>query len=448
MEFLDKLVLPQSAEHIQLLHYMLMLILFLFIPFISAVFGGTVLSYLYKRKFYKEGNKNFLFFAKDTIKLLPVNSFVGLILGVMTLLTILLILVQLLHGAGFPTINDLALAFFLVSFGLLFVYTYRLSFVLKLVFDSVQKDVSEMDKNDDFANYYNNFSRLSENAVKLGIVLLFLGMWIFTGALTSAIYFDAWKPTSFFSTLFSAKVLINFLLWICIAFSFTGVTLLFIFLFWKKDELKISEEYKNFVVSVSSKLSLYFALPVPVLLLISVTFLPDSHLSGTMFGYLVLSMILLFLSLNFLYLLFYKKQFSYAPYLFFTFLFSVLTLIVKDQITLANATKYHSVVLSAEYDKILAELKGEGKGEVINAAELYQVRCGACHKFDQKLVGPAHFDVLPKYVGKEAQLVAFIRNPVKVDPAYPPMPSVGLKPAEAEAVAKYLLEEFQKQKGK
>jgi cytochrome c len=159
-------------------------------------------------------------------------------------------------------------------------------------------------------------------------------------------------------------------------------------------------------------------------------------------------MILLFLSLNFLYLLFYKKQFSYAPYLFFTFLFSVLTLIVKDQITIGNATKYHSVVLSAEYDKILAELKGEGKGEVINAAELYQVRCGACHKFDQKLVGPAHFDVLPKYVGKEAQLVAFIRNPVKVDPAYPPMPNPGLKPAEAEAVAKYLLEEFQKQKGK
>lgn len=446
MEFLDNLVLPQSAEHIQLLHYMLMLILFLFIPFISVVFGGTILSYLYKRKFNKEGKKEFLLFAKDTIKILPVNSFVGLILGVMSLFTILLILIQLLHKSGFPTVNDLALSFFLVSFGLLFLYTYRLTFSLKLVFDNVKKDNPIVENNDDFSNYYQSTSKLSGSAVKFAIVLLFLGMWIFIEALTTAIYFDAWKPSSFFTTLFSARVLINFIIWVCIAFSLTGVTLLFLFLFWKKDEQQISEEYKNFVVSVSAKLALYFSLPIPLLLFFSISLLPDSHLSGTMFAYLLVAIILLLLSLNFLYLLYYKKQYNYAPYLFFVFLFSVLSLIIKDQITISNATKYHSVVLSTEYDKILAELKGEATGEVINAAELYQVRCGACHKFDQKLVGPAHFDVLPKYVGKEAQLIAFIRNPVKVDPAYPPMPNVGLKPAEAEAVAKYLLEEFQKLK--
>lgn len=446
MEFLDNLVLPQSAEHIQLLHYMLMLILFLFIPFISVVFGGTVLSYLYKRKFNKEGKQEYLQFAKDTIKILPVNSLVGLILGVMSLITVLLIMVQLLHKSAFPTVNDLALSFFLVSFGLISLYTYRISFALKLVFDSVKKGSTSVENSNDFENYYERTSRLSGTAVKFAILLLFLGMWIFIGALTTVIYFDAWKPSSFFTTIFSLRVLLNFAIWICVAFSLTGVTLLFLFLFWKKDELNISEEYKSFVTSISSKMSLFFSLPIPLLLLISVGLLPDSHLSGTMFAYLILSIILLFLSLNFLYLVYYKKQFNYAPYLFFTFLFSVLSLIIKDQVTINNATKYHSVILSAEYDKILAELKGEGKGEVINAAELYQVRCGACHKFDQKLVGPAHFDVLPKYVGKEAQLVAFIRNPVKVDPAYPPMPNPGLKPAEAEAVAKYLLEEYQRLK--
>ncbi|WP_337865866.1 c-type cytochrome [Ignavibacterium sp.] len=446
MEFLDNLVLPQSAEHIQLLHYMLMLILFLFIPFISIVFGGTVLSYLYKRKFNKEGKKEYLLFAKDTIKILPVNSLVGLILGVMSLLAVLLIMVQLLHKSAFPTVNDLALSFFLVSFGLISLYTYRITFALKLVFDSVKKDTASGEGNSDFDTYYQSTSKLSGTAVKFAILFLLLGMWIFTGALTTVIYFDAWKPSSFFTTIFSLRVLLNFVLWICVAFSFTGITLLFLFLFWKKDELNISEEYKNFVTSVSSKMSLFFSLPIPLLLLMSVGLLPDSHLSGTMFAYLILSIILLFLSLNFLYLVNYKKQSKYAPYLFFTFLFAVLFLIIKDQVTINNATKYHSVILSTEYEKILAELKGEGKGEIINAAELYQVRCGACHKFDQKLVGPAHFDVLPKYIGKEAQLVAFIRNPVKVDPAYPPMPNPGLKPAEAEAVAKYLLEEYQRLK--
>ncbi len=50
MEFLDKLVLPQSAEHIQLLHYLLTMILFLFLPFIGAIFGGSALSLYYRRK--------------------------------------------------------------------------------------------------------------------------------------------------------------------------------------------------------------------------------------------------------------------------------------------------------------------------------------------------------------------------------------------------------------
>lgn len=448
MEFLDKLVLPQSAEHIQLLHYMLMLVLFLFIPFISVVFGGTFLSYTFRKKFNKNGDKTFLRFAKDSIQLLTVNSYIGLILGIVPLITIILIFAQLLHTTTFPTVSDLALSFLLVSAGLIFIYVYRLSFALKIVFDAVETKSADDFVKEEFTSYYSKTSKLSDNSVRLGMILLFIGMWIFTGALTTAVYFDAWKSTSFFATLFSAKVLINFFIWLCISFSLTGVTLLFLFLFWKKDELKVSEDYKDFVIGISSRYALYFSLPIPVLVLLSINLLPDSLLSGTMFAYSAIAIILLFLSLNFVYLLYYKKQYNYVPYLFFTFLFAILSLIIKDQVTVNNATKYHSVVLSTEYEKILAELRGTGTEVQINAAELYQVRCAACHKFDQKLVGPAHFDVLPKYVGKEAQLVAFIRNPVKVDPAYPPMPNPGLKPAEAEAVAKYLLEEYQKQKGK
>ena len=109
---------------------------------------------------------------------------------------------------------------------------------------------------------------------------------------------------------------------------------------------------------------------------------------------------------------------------------------------MATATKFQSASLSAQFDIYFAELKGEGKAVTINAAEIYQVKCASCHKWDQKLVGPPHMEVLPKYVGKEAQLVAFIRNPGKVNPDYPPMPNPGLKPNEAEAMAKYLLETY------
>ncbi len=448
MEFLDKLVLPQSAEHIQLLHYMSMLVLFLFIPFISVVFGGTFLSYSLRKRFNKTGNKLYLRFAKDSIQLLTVNSYSGLILGIIPLLTLVLIFAQLLHTTTFPALSDLFLAFLLISVGLISVYVYRISFALKIVFDSVETKQTDDFSREDLSSYNAKTSKTADNSVRFALILLFIGMWVFTGALTSVVFYNSWKSASFFETIFSSQVILNFLTWLCLSFAFTGVTLLFLFLFWKKEDLILTEDYKNFVIEVSSKYSLYFSLPVPILLLFNIHLLPDTHLSGSMFLYSAFSLIFLFIALNFIYLLYYKKQYKYSPYLFFIFLFSILSLIIKDQVTINYATKYHSVALSTEYDKILAELRGVGKSEVINAAELYTVRCGACHKFDQKLVGPAHFDVLPKYIGKEAQLVAFIRNPVKIDPAYPPMPNPGLKPAEAEAVAKYLLEEYERQKSK
>jgi cytochrome c len=61
-----------------------------------------------------------------------------------------------------------------------------------------------------------------------------------------------------------------------------------------------------------------------------------------------------------------------------------------------------------------------------------------CHRFEEKLVGPALATVLPKY--NVESLKAYILNPVKVDPAFPPMPNPGLTPAQAAAVAAYELE--------
>ncbi len=79
MEFLKDIALPQSAEHIQLLHYMLILILFLFIPFISAVFGGTALSVFYKKKEKIDLDENCRKFSQDIIELVTVNKNVGFI---------------------------------------------------------------------------------------------------------------------------------------------------------------------------------------------------------------------------------------------------------------------------------------------------------------------------------------------------------------------------------
>jgi cytochrome c len=171
--------------------------------------------------------------------------------------------------------------------------------------------------------------------------------------------------------------------------------------------------------------------------------MPENSLSAAVFSYLVIGLILLFLGYNFLYMIFARFNSKYTALLFFTLLFMVLSVIISDQAVMSNSTKVHSATLASQYDEILIELKGEGVPVEINGEEIYNVKCGSCHKFDRKLVGPPHNKVIPKYIGKEAELVAFIRNPGKIDPEYPAMPNPGLKPAEAKAVAEYLMSTFE-----
>ena len=140
MEFLDNLVLPQSSEHIQLLHYLLILIQFLFIPFISIILGGATLSIYYKRKGLKEDNKYYLRFAKDIIELVTINKSIGIIIGIVPLLASILIFAQLLHSAQIATVSYLLISFFLFVASVILIYTYRYSLTFTEIFSSIDEN--------------------------------------------------------------------------------------------------------------------------------------------------------------------------------------------------------------------------------------------------------------------------------------------------------------------
>jgi heme/copper-type cytochrome/quinol oxidase subunit 2 len=125
MEFLNNFILPQSAEHIELLHYMLLIVLFLFIPFISIVFGGIILSVVYRRKGERENNKFYLRLAKEIAEITTINKSVGFILGVAPIITSIIIYSQLLHNSQITNLNYLALSFVFITISLIFIYSYR-----------------------------------------------------------------------------------------------------------------------------------------------------------------------------------------------------------------------------------------------------------------------------------------------------------------------------------
>ena len=444
MDFLEQFIIPQSLEHIQLLHYLAMLIFFLFIPFISVAFGGAFLSLYYRRKGIKENNSSYLNFAKEVIEIATVNKSMGVILGIVPLLTSVLIYAQLLHLGNTIAVSYLFASFLLVIIALIFIYTYRYSTTFNSIFNSI-KDVKieSSDVVDDLNKLGISSRNLSVRTGYYGFIVLFLSIWFFVAGVTAASYPIEWAGGGAFSVMFSWAVISRLLFFIALAFTFTGGTILFRYFYWEGGRKNLSVDYSKFVRKSSVFLTLYAGIVLPLLLAFTLYTLPDAAISGTVFGYSTLAFLLMFLSYHLLYSMIRNADTNYTGLLYIVLIMTIVSLVIKDQLAVDNSTKLQTIILSNKYDEMMAQLSGEAnKIPEVSGEEIFQVRCSSCHSFDQKIVGPAYKETLPKYEGKLDQLVKFILNPQPNNPGYPPMPNPGLKPNEAQAVAKYILSTY------
>jgi cytochrome c len=447
MDFLDKIVLPQSAEHIQLLHYLMILIQFLFLPFLSVALIGTFLSLKYWKKGLKEKNPLYFQFSKDLIETLTVNKSFGVVLGILPIITAILIYAQLLHKSNSSAMIILVIALPLFALGLILVYTFRYSLSFTDFFNYLNNTSSlEQNLKDRLVKFETGSNKLARKSGITGVAFLAIGAWYYVSAISFAVFSESWEIKNQLSVLFSVPAILNYIQFLFIAFAITGSAILFSFLYWEGRKENLSTEYQSLIRKISLTMILTSLIILPILLLINILLLPKSALSGSVFGYSVIAIALIFLSYHFLYAIVKTSNLKMSGQLFFVILFASLALIIKDQIAMSNSTKLHSALLSSDFDKYLVELKGEDTTivNVRSGEEIYQIICSTCHKFDEKLVGPAYNKVLTKYEGKMDRLVAFIRNPVKVDPAFPPMPNQGLKLDEAKNIAQYIMDQYMK----
>ena len=148
-----------------------------------------------------------------------------------------------------------------------------------------------------------------------------------------------------------------------------------------------------------------------------------------------------------LYSIITRSDKKYISVTFVLFLASFLTITVSDQIAgeaasydkaqllIAKADEIHKKVIAEREERIAASMQ-------FDSLEIYTNVCSACHKFDEKVVGPPLNTVKEKYQNDFEGLQGFILNPVKVDPTYPPMPNQALNRFQAKAAAEYLYEQW------
>lgn len=443
MDFLKQLALPQSAAQIEVLHFVMNFVQILFLTFASYLFGALALSLYYGRKGRKKNDINALHFAKDVIDHVLPNKSILFLFGVVPYITLVFAYAQLLQGTDSISVSVLTWGLFFFIAGSAFASSYNSAFKLSSVLETIKQG------NDEVSVFRTELSEQKRTSGKYALMFLFVGIFFLFAGTTLASEPAQWSSvTTVVELAFSLAVFVKFLQFILLSLAVATVGTLFFTFSWEGGRKNIAPDYAAFVKSATLPTALISILILPVFLVLSVVVSPVAGLSGFVFIASVIGIFFLFLTSHYVYAMMKSFESKYAALAFYVLVFSVVSIVLADTNTFTGATKKHSSFLAYQYDKHHEELLA-AMGislKVITGEEIFTAKCSACHEFGMKKVGPAYKDVLPKYENDRAKLLSFVLNPQKMDPAFPPMPNQGLKPAEADSIAAYIMRMYKQAK--
>jgi cytochrome c len=452
MEFIDELVIPASSNHILLIKYMLVISLLLFIPYMSMVLGASWLSTRYAKKGSLEGNRHYLRFARDVIEKLTITHGAEFALGIIPILSALFAYAQLLYLSKTITVSILALAAVLFIMGFVFVYKYRSTFKIESILNKYSKFVNKDSMKHDDENVQ-EIAEFEEDVVKSNSLsgsaakyLLLSGAYLFAGTTALASNPDRWNHVgNILQVIFSWQSLFSFMALASLAGIVTGGAIMFYFFKWNGGLKDMDEEYAAVVKRIAGTLALVSGIIFPLMLIFSYAYLPSAAITPSVFFYFIVVLLISLILGNYIYAMAKNADTQSAAVVFILILVLITFNILKDQMAFGNAieTNTHEIIKIAEEHEKEAKTKTlQSTG--IDPQAIFNQKCSACHRYDVKLVGPPYQQTIPKYNGDVKKLAAYIFNPEKIDPAYPPMPNQGLKKKEANAMAQWLLDQFGK----
>jgi cytochrome c len=445
MDVLKTLAYPPSVEHYHLLLLIGALISIVFYPYFGFLLGASFFSYRYEKKGRKEGNPLYLRLAKDLIGTALYNKTLPTFLALLPAFSIIFVYAQLLQTTDSIAVSLACSGFVLLLIAIAFLYAYKYTFrlgdILEGYSDVLKKGKGSSDTILDIEHYSEDNVRSHLRFGRNGLIFILLATFFLASSIVAAADSDNWIRVSSVLDLFILPdMYVRFFQFIALAAGATGIGLLF-FLFWWKKEQPLEDEYAHLVRDLSIRLIVGSLLALPALVLVGFFLLPGQSMSGTLFSVAGLGVALLFVSAQFVYAYAKEPQPHHTASALFVFAFALALFGANDQVALYNATKGQAALLSYRHDLDTEDLRAKlgFVGVVLTGEDIYNGRCSACHLFDQKKIGPAYKDVIPKYAGSKEKIMAFVLNPVKMNPAFPPMPNQGLKPVEADSIVSYIL---------
>jgi cytochrome c len=399
------MILPPELNHLQVMAPMTVFVQFLFIAFVGIALVSTVASLACSKMNPK--------LSRELALVIPARFGIWFTLGVLPLAVLVFLVGQTLYGTKYDFALALAMIAPLAIIGLFALYAYRQKFNVVAGGLGVLVTLA-------FAMPF----------VHLFDLLARPEMWPFINPLVPDIY--------------NIQALCRLVIFVAGSLLITGGALLFVYFVWPERKLPADDPWLR---NIALGLTMAGAVALPASVVWDAAILPFGARSNSNLR-LVFYLIALSWGVGSMTLGMLLNQSRRWVLLVSVLAFVTLGGELSRQLVVRNTAIADKLALQRlDAEATLTALREKQETRYASNApidpamglKVYNEKCSSCHAFDVKVVGPPHRLVVPKYKGDEAKLMAFILNPVKIDPAYPAMPKLGLTRREAQAAAGYLL---------
>jgi cytochrome c len=444
MDVLNNIALPQSTEHFHLLLLVYNLVMIFVIPYLALVVGNVVLAAYFDRRGEKLQDPRLGSLARRLTGIALPDRSTFLFLALLPSAAVCFLFVQMFQDTTAIAAGIAAIGTLLLVAGGIAAFTFKLTFTINDIVSlagRAQPPAGRDAVGSEVGSFLAATRATHRRAGKWASILLLVGAFCFVGASTIGMNPANWiSIDGIFSFLISGGVWIDACMFLAAAAAMSGAGLLFGRFIWDQGS-PVAEEEDDILHPVAVRLASCGILVLPLTLLANAALLPVGSLTGWVYVLVALSFGSLALGLHFLYGFVQSGRRLYASLLILTVFAALAFNVTKNQVALHTATADHAACLAGVYDRNTEELRTSlgVMAKQLTGEDIYNAKCSACHLFDQKKIGPPYREVIVKYAGRKPALVAFVLNPVKVNPAYPNMPSQGLRPSEADSIATYLL---------
>ncbi len=417
------LPLPGPVEILKLL---LVVTFIIHILFVGLMVGGTYWSVLFKILAKRDAFYGRL--ARETLDTVTVNKSLAVVLGVAPLLLIGLAYTQYWYTANILTVAAFLSIIWLVILAFWFLYIYKYTWETMA-----------------------NRPMLHLSFGVLACVIFSIVPLIFLTNINLMLLPFRWESVNgFTAALLLPNVLPRYLHFLTATFALTG--LLAAFYFWYRGRGSDDPFYLR-----AQRLGLKWALPATLLqgvfgTLLFVT-LPDGAYSASLLALIGVSIVVLiggcFAMIRGL------QQTSGGPIVASVVLLGAVAFLMSFQrhvvrenllrephrVAERRTTEYNEALAAfietyvpPEEDAAIAMREPSGE-------QLFKRYCASCHAWERQLVGPSVIYMAEKYEGKKEEMVAYVLNPVKVNPNLPRMPKPPTSEREIGIIAGYILAE-------